>query len=80
MTGEGFQGKREVPLEKVDHAGMYAVRDMLLEEGGSWGKHGFPHGREPEPSDCHTSPPGAAAAVSASARSRAYSAAPMAPQ
>src|SRR5207245_5465713 len=25
-----------------------------LEEGGSWGKHGFPHGSEPKASDAHS--------------------------
>src|SRR5712691_8191694 len=36
----GFQGNREVPRAK-----------QPLEEGGSWGKHGFPHGSEPKASD-----------------------------
>jgi hypothetical protein len=26
---------------------------MPLKEGGSWEKHGFPHGSEPEASDAH---------------------------
>ena len=25
-----------------------------IKEGGSWGKHGFPHGSEPKASDSHT--------------------------
>ena len=24
-----------------------------IKEGGSWGKHGFPHGNEPEANDAH---------------------------
>ncbi len=43
MSGEGSQGNREVPQ-----------RDRPLEEGGSWGKNGFPHGSEAEPSNAHT--------------------------
>jgi len=34
-TGKGFGGNREVP-----------PLPAYLEEGGSWGKHGFPHGTE----------------------------------
>jgi hypothetical protein len=37
---EGAGGNREVPLE-----------NRPLEEGGPWGKHGFPHGSEPQASD-----------------------------
>jgi hypothetical protein len=39
-SGEGSQGNREVPRP-----------NRPLEEGGPWGKHGFPHGSEPEASD-----------------------------
>jgi hypothetical protein len=42
MSGEGSQGNREVPQ-----------LNPPLEEGGSWGKHGFPHGSEPKASDAH---------------------------
>jgi hypothetical protein len=34
---EGAQGNREVPRP-----------NRPLKEGGSWGKHGFPHATEPE--------------------------------
>ena len=40
--GEGAGGNREVPL-----------KNRPLEEGGPWGKHGFPHGSEPKASDVH---------------------------
>src|SRR5919198_2975690 len=43
MSGEGSEGNREVPLVS-----------RPLEEGGPWGKHGFPHGSEPEASDAHS--------------------------
>ena len=39
------------------------------EEGGSWGKHGFPHGSEPKASDAHAST--AVAPIVASTPSRA---------
>ena len=42
MSGEGSQGNREVP-----------PTNRPLEEGGPWGKHGFPRGSEPEASDAH---------------------------
>ena len=28
-----------------------------IQEGGSWGKHGFPHGSEPKASDAHAAAP-----------------------
>ncbi len=37
---EGAGGNREFPH-----------KSRLLEEGGSWGKHGFPHGSELKASD-----------------------------
>ena len=48
---EGEGGNREVsPLllsdERGDHSGAYV--GAFPEEGGSWGKHGFPHATEPE--------------------------------
>ena len=42
MSGEGSKGNREVPLTS-----------RPMEEGGSWGKHGFPHGSEAEVSAAH---------------------------
>src|SRR5438552_387144 len=42
MSGEGSQGNLEVPR-----------MNRPLKEGGPWGKHGFPHGSEPEASDAH---------------------------
>ncbi len=38
--GEGSQGNWEVPRQ-----------NRPLKEGGPWGKHGFPHGSEPEAND-----------------------------
>ena len=40
MSGEGSQGNREVPRQ-----------NWPLEEGGTWGKPGFPHGSELKASD-----------------------------
>jgi hypothetical protein len=42
---EGEGGNREVP--------SFPILDLLVEatseeEGGSWGKHGFPHATEPQ--------------------------------
>src|SRR6266540_5272036 len=37
--------------------GAARVEAYLKEEGGSWGKHGFPHGSEPKTSDAHSAPP-----------------------
>jgi hypothetical protein len=31
--------------------GRFPQQNRPLEEGGSWGKHGFPHGREPKATD-----------------------------
>ena len=48
---EGEGGNREVapPLLVGERGGsIAAIADANLEEeGGSWGKHGFPHGSEP---------------------------------
>ncbi len=30
-----------------------ADAEAIPKEGGSWGKHGFPHGSEPKASDAH---------------------------
>ncbi len=57
MSGlvEGDGGNREVPA--LDFLGtrrdLRAARAeaYLEEEGGSWGKHGFPRGSEPKASD-----------------------------
>jgi hypothetical protein len=50
---------RVVGNRKVSHHAILAVRgdrsgargEAIHEEGGSWGKHGFPHGSEPKASD-----------------------------
>src|SRR6266568_2176840 len=50
--GRGIGGNREVsPLVLLSRA---AWAEAHPEEGGSWGKHGFPHGSEPQASDAHT--------------------------
>ena len=49
---EGAGGNREVsPLELFDVRGDLSgagVEAHTSEEGGSWGKHGFPHATEPQ--------------------------------
>jgi hypothetical protein len=52
---EGVRGNREVPPPAIlgargalSGAGVEACAE---EEGGSWGKHGFPHASEAEPSE-----------------------------
>ena len=52
--GEGAEGNREVsPLllsdERGDLSGAYVGASP--KEGGSWGKHGFPHASEPKASE-----------------------------
>jgi hypothetical protein len=54
--GRGERGNREVspiliPSTRGDLSGAGA--EAFLKEGGSWGKHGFPHGNEPKASDGH---------------------------
>ena len=54
MSGdvEGVRGNREVPPSEI----LVARGDLsdagaeanIGEEGGSWGKHGFPHATEPK--------------------------------
>src|SRR3954453_4232530 len=54
--GRGEGGTREVsPLALLSARGprCRARAEAHLEEGGSWGKHGFPHGREQKASDRH---------------------------
>ena len=56
MSGlvEGVGGNREVsPLSLLGARGdlRAAWAEARLEEGGSWGKHGFLHGSEPKASD-----------------------------
>jgi hypothetical protein len=50
---EGDGGNREVsPLVIFDACGDpggASVEANYPEEGGSWGKHGFPHASEPQP-------------------------------
>ena len=49
---EGAGGNREVsPLDLFDARGDLSgagVEANTPEEGGSWGKHGFPHATEPK--------------------------------
>src|SRR5205807_9007065 len=52
--GRGVRGNREVsPLLLLGPRGDLsgARAEATHEEGGSWGKHGFPHGSEPKASD-----------------------------
>src|SRR6266550_5262831 len=57
--GRGFGGNREVPP-----AALLGLRDEFsgagdeayTKEGGTWGKHGFPHGSEPKARDAHGGP------------------------
>jgi TPP-dependent pyruvate/acetoin dehydrogenase alpha subunit len=54
--GGGLGGNREVPPSVVLGArgDLRAARvEACPEEGGSWGKHGFPHGSEPQASEAH---------------------------
>src|SRR5437870_503224 len=55
--GRGVKGNREVSplfLLGVCGGGRYAEHaEVTSKEGGSWGKHGFPHGSEPKASDGH---------------------------
>ena len=47
--GRGVGGNREVsPIFLLDPRGdrSGARVEAILKEGGSWGKHGFPHGTE----------------------------------
>jgi hypothetical protein len=48
---DGVRGNREVPPQSTHGAPTCAARPCGWEEGGPWGKHGFPHGSEPEASD-----------------------------
>jgi hypothetical protein len=41
---EGAGGNREVPPSEI----LGGAEANAEEEGGSWGKHGFPHATEPE--------------------------------
>jgi hypothetical protein len=54
--GRGIGGNREVsPSYLLDVRGDLsgAGVEAFPEEAGTWGKHGFPHGREPKASDAH---------------------------
>jgi hypothetical protein len=46
---EGVGGNRGVPPGEL----LGGAEARLEEEGGSWGRHGFPHGSEPTASDAH---------------------------
>jgi len=52
---EGVRGNREVPPPAVLGArgalSGAGVEACVEEEGGAWGKHGFPHASEAEPSE-----------------------------
>jgi hypothetical protein len=57
--GRGNGGNRAVsPLVVLGVRGdLRAARaEAIPEEGGSWGKHGFPNGSEPQASDAHVLP------------------------
>jgi hypothetical protein len=57
----GREGNREVPPVSI----LGGAEAGSEEEGGSWGKHGFPDGSELEASDAHeVSPPTASRYVS----------------
>ena len=54
--GRGSGGNREVsPTALLGARGDLsgAGAEAIPKEGGSWGKHGFPHGSEPKASDAH---------------------------
>src|SRR5256885_3686386 len=54
--GRGVRGNREVsPVVLLGPRGDLsgAGAEAIPKEGGSWGKHGFPHGSEPKASDVH---------------------------
>src|SRR5207244_9164180 len=55
--GGGLGGDREVPpvslLGARGDLGAACAEACPEEEGGSWGKHGFPRGSEAQPSDAH---------------------------
>ena len=58
-AGKGQGGNREVsPLSLLGARGDLsgASAEAYLKEGGSWGKHGFPHGREPKATDAPGAP------------------------
>jgi hypothetical protein len=47
---EGAGGNREVPPVEI----LGGAEACLEEEGGSWGKHGFPHATEPKAKEAAT--------------------------
>ena len=54
--GRGVRGNREVsPLFLLGGGGgrIATTPEATSKEGGSWGKHGFPHASEPKASDGH---------------------------
>jgi hypothetical protein len=50
--GEGVMGNRKVPRVEIlrlrAHLRGALAKACPEEEGGSWGKHGFPHATEPK--------------------------------
>jgi hypothetical protein len=58
-VGKGQGGNREVsPFLLLGARGDLsgAGVEAIPQEGGSWGKHGFPHGREPKATDTPGAP------------------------
>jgi hypothetical protein len=55
---EGVRGNREVPPRVIlgPHDDLISVRAeaYIGKEGGSWGKHGFPHATEPKAREATT--------------------------
>src|SRR3989442_5891433 len=55
--GRGVRGNQEVsPLFVLRGGGggrIATAPEATSKEGGSWGKHGFPHGSEPKARDAH---------------------------
>jgi hypothetical protein len=45
-------GNREVPPPQI----LGGAEARTEEEGGSWGEHGFPHGRKPKATDAPGGP------------------------
>src|SRR2546425_9741302 len=58
--GRGVRGNQEVSplflLRGGGGGGIAGTAEATSKEGGSCGKHGFPHGSEPEARDAHAAP------------------------
>src|SRR6266480_7511160 len=72
--GRGVRGNREVsPLLLLRGGGgdrISTTPEAISKEGGSCGKHGFPHGSEPKARDAHASSPTSASTAATSDPSR----------